>query len=369
MDPLAFRLKNYAEVEPISGQPFSSKALRECYRKAPSGSAGSVGRWRPGKCAIATACWSAGAWAPRHFRPSCSRRRRRAVLRRDGSGVMEIGAHDMGQGAWTALAQIAADGLGLDLEQLEFRSGSSDLPDGGIAGGSAPHRDRRHGDPQCRRRRRSRGWPILPPAMSARRCSARAMPASSRVAAACSAATMKAAAKAMPIFSAAPGSRRSKAAARAGADPAAQVELCHACAWRGLRRGQSRSRARPDPRNAAGGRLRGRTDHQSAHGGEPVYGGMIWGVSFALHEQADCGPAVRASDECQSGRVPRPVNADVPSLEAILVEERRSVRQRARHQGRGRDRHHRHGRRGRQRGLARHRHSRAQIPDHARSPD
>src|SRR6202030_4650246 len=31
MDPLAFRLANYAEVEPISGKPFSSKALRECY--------------------------------------------------------------------------------------------------------------------------------------------------------------------------------------------------------------------------------------------------------------------------------------------------------------------------------------------------
>src|SRR4029077_2016029 len=61
----------------------------------------------------------------------------KAVLRRDGSGVMEIGAHDMGQGAWTALAQIASDGLGVDLDQLEFRSGSSDLPDGGIAGGSS----------------------------------------------------------------------------------------------------------------------------------------------------------------------------------------------------------------------------------------
>ncbi|MGA7803229.1 xanthine dehydrogenase family protein molybdopterin-binding subunit, partial [Bradyrhizobium sp.] len=31
IDPLAFRLKNYAEAEPISGKPFSSKALRECY--------------------------------------------------------------------------------------------------------------------------------------------------------------------------------------------------------------------------------------------------------------------------------------------------------------------------------------------------
>ena len=50
---------------------------------------------------------------------------------------METGAHDMGQGAWTAFAQIAADALGLDIDQVEFRSGTSDLPDAGIAGGSA----------------------------------------------------------------------------------------------------------------------------------------------------------------------------------------------------------------------------------------
>src|SRR4029077_12936342 len=61
----------------------------------------------------------------------------RAAVRSDGSGLMEIGAHDMGQGAWTALAQIAADGLGLDVNQVEFRSGTSDLPDAGIAGGSS----------------------------------------------------------------------------------------------------------------------------------------------------------------------------------------------------------------------------------------
>ena len=57
----------------------------------------------------------------------------RAVLRRDGTGLVELGAQDMGQGAWTALAQISADSLGLDLAQLEFRAGSSDLPDAGIA--------------------------------------------------------------------------------------------------------------------------------------------------------------------------------------------------------------------------------------------
>src|SRR6202012_5929294 len=37
---------------------------------------------------------------------------------------------------WTAFAQIAADSLALSLDDVEFKAGSSDLPDAGIAGGS-----------------------------------------------------------------------------------------------------------------------------------------------------------------------------------------------------------------------------------------
>ncbi len=55
--------------------------------------------------------------------------RRRTVL-------VETGGVDMGQGAWTALAQIAAEALGLEPHQIEFRSGISTLPDAGVAGGS-----------------------------------------------------------------------------------------------------------------------------------------------------------------------------------------------------------------------------------------
>jgi xanthine dehydrogenase YagR molybdenum-binding subunit len=137
MDPLAFRLKNYAEVEPISGKPFSSKALRECYAQ---------GAERFG--------WSRRPLAPQQMRDDAGflvgwgmgtatfpalmfQGQARAVLRGDGTGLMETGAHDMGQGAWTALAQIAADGLGLELDRVEFNAGASHLPDAGIAGGSA----------------------------------------------------------------------------------------------------------------------------------------------------------------------------------------------------------------------------------------
>ncbi|KEZ77449.1 xanthine dehydrogenase family protein molybdopterin-binding subunit [Salinisphaera hydrothermalis] len=136
MDPLAFRLANYAEVEPISGKHFSSKRLRDCYAQAAE---------RFG--------WAKRSRAPRSMRDDNGllvgwgvgtatfpvvmfQGHARAVIRADGSGLVETGAHDMGQGAWTALAQIGADSLGLELGHTTFRAGSSDLPDAGVAGGS-----------------------------------------------------------------------------------------------------------------------------------------------------------------------------------------------------------------------------------------
>ena len=138
IDPLAFRLKNYAEVEPITGKPFSSKALRACYDagrgalrlvEAPARSRG--------RCATMPGLLVGWGMGTATFPALMFQAEARAVIRRDGSGVMEIGAHDMGQGAWTALAQIAADELGLDIDRVEFKAGTSDLPDAGIAGGSA----------------------------------------------------------------------------------------------------------------------------------------------------------------------------------------------------------------------------------------
>ena len=51
------------------------------------------------------------------------------------------------------------------------------------------------------------------------------------------------------------------------------------------------------------------------------FGGMIWGVSFALHESAACRPAHGTVMNANLGEYHVPVNADVPSLEAILVDE------------------------------------------------
>ena len=136
LDPIEFRLKNYADVEPGTGKPYSSKALRECYQQGAerfgwagrpiqprqmTDENGQLVGWGMGTAVFHSPMFAAEA---------------RAVLRADGTGVVETAAADMGQGAWTALAQIAADSLGLPIDRIEFRSGTSDLPDAGVAGGS-----------------------------------------------------------------------------------------------------------------------------------------------------------------------------------------------------------------------------------------
>ncbi len=136
MDPLEFRLLNYAETEPGSGRPFSSKALRECYAEGAKLFGWAARPLRPRQMRDAAGLrvgWGMGTalFPCPHFAAEA-----RATLRADGTALVETAGADMGQGAWTALAQIAAEALGLDPAQVEFRSGDSSLPDAGIAGGS-----------------------------------------------------------------------------------------------------------------------------------------------------------------------------------------------------------------------------------------
>jgi len=321
MDPLTFRLKNYAEVEPISGKPFSSKALRDCYTQ---------GAERFG--------WQRRPLAPRQMRdrdgllvgwgvgtatfPALMfEGHAKAALRRDGSGVMEIGAHDMGQGAWTALAQIAADGLGLDIEEVEFRSGTSDLPDAGIAGGSAH-------TATAGMAIHNAGADVI-----ARLADLATNDDRSPLFGAGNAGVV---ARGGRLFRRDDESRSESYAdilGRAGlaeiegqgtgaANPAAQSTYAmHA-------HGAVFAEVKVDPDL---GQMRvGRVVGAFAAGRiinprmvrSQLCGGMIWGVSFALHERAVMDQRSGRPMNPNLAEYHIPVNADVPSLEAILVEER-----------------------------------------------
>ena len=324
MDPLAFRLRNYAEVEPISGRPFSSKALRECYRQ---------GAERFG--------WERRPLAPRQMRDGAGllvgwgmgtatfpahmfAAQAKAVLRRDGSGIMEIGAHDMGQGAWTALAQIAADGLGLDLDQLEFRSGTSDLPDAGIAGGSshtatAGMAIHNAGADVIARLAELAGNDERSPLFGAGnsgviagggRLSRRDDPSRSE-----SYADILGRAGLTQVEGRGAGGNPNPMEAHAQADYAMHA---HGAVFAEVKvdpeLGQMRA-TRLVGAFAAGRIINPRLAQSQ------LYGGMIWGVSFALHEQAVTDRQSGRPMNANLAEYHIPVNADVPSLEAILVEE------------------------------------------------
>ncbi len=135
MDPLELRLRNYAEEDPESGKPWSSKALRECYavaaerfgwhRRQPH-STEREGTERIGY-GMATA-----AYPVNHF-PSVAR----VTFRADGTVLAQSSTQEIGQGAITALSQVTAEALGLPLDRLTLEIGDTTLPFGVFTGGSA----------------------------------------------------------------------------------------------------------------------------------------------------------------------------------------------------------------------------------------
>ncbi len=321
MDPLAFRLANYAEVEPISGKPFSSKALRDCYAQG-------AARFGWERRALAAremrdhdgllVGWGIGTAT---FPALMFQAEAKAVLRRDGGGAMEIGAHEMGQGAATALAQIAADSLGLDIDQVEFRSGTSDLPDGGIAGGSAH-------TATAGMAIHNAGADVV-----ARLADLATNDQRSPLFGAGNAGVI---ARGGRLFRRDDESRsegyadilgRAALAAiegrgRSAADPAAQSTYAmHA-------HGAVFAEVKVDPdlgqmrvTRVVGAFAAGRIINPRMVRSQ-LCGGMIWGVSFALHEHAVMDARSGRPMNPNLAEYHIPVNADVPSVEAIMVEER-----------------------------------------------
>jgi xanthine dehydrogenase YagR molybdenum-binding subunit len=136
MDPLALRLKNYAEIAPIEDKPFSSKALRDCYRLGAE-RFGWEGRplepraMREGEelvgWGMATGIWDSLVMVARVS----------AVLHADGRLVVSSAASDIGTGTYTVMSMIAAEAMGLPMERVTFQLGDSTLPMAPVEGGSS----------------------------------------------------------------------------------------------------------------------------------------------------------------------------------------------------------------------------------------
>ncbi len=136
IDPIELRLRNYTEVHPVSGQPWSSKSLRECYR---------VGAERFGWARRTPEIGSMrdGNWLVGHgmagvtFTPGEAPCQATVSIRRDGTAHVRSAATDLGTGTYTIATQVAAELLGLDFDQVVVEIGDSDLPPAPYSGGSA----------------------------------------------------------------------------------------------------------------------------------------------------------------------------------------------------------------------------------------
>lgn len=136
IDPLALRLKNYAEVNPADGKPYSTKALRDCYAQGAErfGWSQRAAQPRARKEGNEWVGWgmATGQWdAMQMFA------RAHARLHADGRLVVSSAASDIGTGTYTVMSMIAAEALGLPLEQVTFQLGDSTLPVAPIEGGSS----------------------------------------------------------------------------------------------------------------------------------------------------------------------------------------------------------------------------------------
>jgi xanthine dehydrogenase YagR molybdenum-binding subunit len=258
MDPLAFRLNNYAEIEPISGKPFSSKALRECYAQ---------GAERFG--------WSRRPLAARQMRDEAGflvgwgigtatfpaimgffQAEARAVVRSDDAGAAVI----------AKLADLATD----DQRSPLFGAGNAGVV---ARGGRLFHREDE---------RRSESYAdILGRA----------------------------------------GVGEIEARGNGIADLAAQAAYAmHA-------HGAVFAEVKVDPdlgqirvTRVVGAFAAGRVINPRLVRSQ-LFGGMIWGVSFALHEHAVMDRRSGRTLNANLADYHVPVNADVPSLEALMIDE------------------------------------------------
>ena len=136
IDPVVLRLMNDIEIDPDSGRPFSTRAMRKCLiegaarfgweKRTPEPRSMRDGRYLVGQ-GMAGAIYTHWRWPAQA----------RVTLSADGSALVEAGTHDLGTGTYTVMQQIAADTLGLPPEKVTVRLGDTRLPKSHPSIGSA----------------------------------------------------------------------------------------------------------------------------------------------------------------------------------------------------------------------------------------
>ena len=135
IDPVELRRINDTMKEPIGGKPYTSRSLMACFDAGAKAFGWAERNAEPksmlsGDWLIGYGC--AATCYPTQMAPAAARVR----LQRDGGTRVEIAGHEIGNGAYTVIAQAAAEKLGVPVEKVAVFIGDSDLPPAPVAGGS-----------------------------------------------------------------------------------------------------------------------------------------------------------------------------------------------------------------------------------------
>ena len=136
LDPIELRLRNEPEYDQERGVPFSTRRLTECIRTARDRFDWSRRNAVPGSTrnsqGLLVGYGFAAAAYPVYIFPAEARVR----LQPDGTAVVSSATHDIGPGTYTVLAQIAADALCVPLDRVRIEIGDTRFPSAPAQGGS-----------------------------------------------------------------------------------------------------------------------------------------------------------------------------------------------------------------------------------------
>ncbi|MFD2237020.1 xanthine dehydrogenase family protein molybdopterin-binding subunit [Aureimonas populi] len=135
LDPIEFRKRNEPRKDPQQGLPFSSRMLLECMDEGARRFGWADRPKRPGER-------REGEWLIGYGMSAASRKNllqqssAKVTLNADGSVGVETDMTDIGTGTYTILQQIAAEMLGLPVEKVAVKLGDSASPQAAGSGGS-----------------------------------------------------------------------------------------------------------------------------------------------------------------------------------------------------------------------------------------
>ena len=135
LDPVALRRINDAQRDSVRNLAYTSRHLNECFEEGArvfgwSGRAPEAGVMRDGEWLVGYGCAASSLHA------SIEASSVRITLTASGRVKVETAAHDFGNGTYTVIAQVAADRLGVPVDYIDVQLGDSDLPAAGYAAGS-----------------------------------------------------------------------------------------------------------------------------------------------------------------------------------------------------------------------------------------